>query len=120
MPRWPVRDYSSLPMPSEVDRAWAAGFWDGEGSTSMKRPRSSAPAANMRMYVSQKDTGPELLSKFLRIVVVGEVKERGSRPGVWAWTVNDLAGCRRVLDVLWPYLGTPKQNQAKECGYVST
>lgn len=113
MPRWPVRDYSSLPMPAEVDRAWAAGFWDGEGSTSpYGRPRQSdghRPA--IKMYVSQKDTGPELLQKMQRIMGVGEVKERRSRPGVWTWVVTDIAGVNRAIEIMWPYLGTPKQNQ---------
>lgn len=117
MPRWESKDYSLMPMPAEVDRAWAAGFWDGEGSTSLRRPRAGAKPIGCRMYISQKDTGPELLERFLTIVGVGSVKERGTRPGVWQWTVQDQAGCKRALDVLWPYLGTPKREQARRCGY---
>lgn len=119
MPRWPTRDYTELPTPPDVDRAWAAGFWDGEGSTSLKRIRAGAPATSIRMYVSQKDTGPELLQRFQQIVGVGKVAERGSRPGVWAWTCNDKAGCFRAIEVIWPYLSTPKKTQARKCGYDS-
>lgn len=113
MPRWATRDYSDMPMPSETDRAWAAGFWDGEGSTSpYGRARDSdGLKPGIRMYVSQKDTGPELLSRFLAIVGVGEVKERNTRPGVWTWTCQNSAGCNRAIEVMWPYLGSPKQLQ---------
>ena len=120
MPRWPTKDYSDLPMPSETDRAWAAGFWDGEGSTSLKRAQRPNGPRQRRMYVSQKDTGPELLDRFLSIVGVGIVKERSTRPGVWAWTAQDNASTSRALAVMWPYLSSPKQTQARNCGYDPT
>lgn len=121
MPRWEVHDYSLMPMPAEVDRAWAAGFWDGEGSTSPAgRKRSDGGQPNIRMYVSQKDTGPELLLKFQSIMGVGKVFERQSRPGVWVWNCTERAGCQRVIEAMWPYLGTPKKNQIERLeGHVA-
>lgn len=120
MPRWETRDYSDMPMPAEVDRAWAAGLYDGEGSTNLKRPRKGSDAIAIRMYLSQKDAGPEILDRLQRVLGVGTVRERQSRPGVWAWTCNDRAGCTRALDVMWPYLSSPKRDQARKVGYNVT
>lgn len=112
MPRWEARDYSDLPMPSEVDRAWAAGFWDGEGSTSpYGRARADGRKPGIKMYVSQARNESELIYRFHTIIGVGSVKERTDRSGVWVWVCTDARGCDRAIEILWPYLGSPKKTQ---------
>lgn len=108
-----------MPMPSEIDRAWAAGFFDGEGSTSLKRSRSGEAASFIRLYISQAREQSDLVERFGKIMGVGVVKPRRDRPGVTQWTVQDSAGVTRALQVMWPYLGRYKKEQAERCGYVS-
>lgn len=112
--RWPFKDYSLLPFPPEVNRAWAAGLWDGEGCTSLKSKTF------IRMSLSQAHTGPEILDRLEQILGVGKVIPRLDRPGVWLWRCQDKYGCYRALQIMWPYLSSPKQVQAIRCGYDPT
>lgn len=100
-------------MTRETDLAWAAGFYDGEGSTvpvrQMKRGRST-----MAVTISQKD--PEVLEKFAAIVGRGYLtppcRPSASKPNpCWQFRVNRWRHCLGVMDLLWPYLGTLKREQ---------
>lgn len=122
--RWPQLDYSSTPMSSATERAWAAGLFDGEGTSCPHRPRKSA-IPTMRMHLSQKNTGPEILLRLQGALQVGQVKERSDRPGVWIWRCQTRQGCLFALKSMWPFLSTPKRDQAsalmtpEEISYVS-
>lgn len=97
-------------MVSDVDFAWAAGFFDGEGCTSVltaKRDRHSY----LRMSVSQKDR--EVLDKFHSIVGCGKVYTAKTRP-IHSWDCYTETECESVLELLWPYLGSKKKQQANE------
>lgn len=100
-------------MSTETEEAWAAGLFDGEGSTCIAgRIRTDGHRPSLRMTLSQKNTGPELLERFFSAVGYwGKVKERPDRPGVWTWSCTGEP-CKKVLKVLWPYLSTPKRKQA--------
>lgn len=95
-------------MVSDVDRAWAAGFFDGEGSTSVlstKRDKYSY----LRMSVSQKT--PQLLEKFQSIVGRGKIYKSHTRT-IYNWNCYVREDCEAVLALLWPYLGQVKKDQA--------
>lgn len=107
-------------MSLETEKAWAAGLFDGEGSTCLHgRARADGKRPGIRMVLSQKDTGPELLLRLQAALGgVGKVLERGDRPGVWVWRCQDRPGCTEALNRMWPYLSSPKKSQAKKAGYV--
>ena len=95
-----------------TEQAWAAGLFDGEGSTCPAgRTRLDGARPSLRMTLSQKNTGPELLTRFQQAVGVGHVKQRADRPGVWTWTCVGEA-CKQALEKMWPWLSNPKKEQA--------
>jgi hypothetical protein len=100
-------------MTRETELAWAAGFYDGEGSTvpvrQMKRGR-----VTMAVTVSQKD--PEVLERFAAAVGRGYLyppfRPSASKPNpCWQYRLHRWKHCLEVMDLLWPYLGTLKREQ---------
>lgn len=101
--------------PWVVDReelAWAAGLYDGEGSTTW------GGTAGAQMLVSQSD--PEVLHRFRAAVGVGKVYgpySAGCRDGFkrkpkWMYKIDGFANVQAVVALLWRKLGTPKRRQA--------
>lgn len=94
-----------------MEIAWAAGFFDGEGSTYANR---NTP----RVAIGHVDRRP--LDRFLAAVGVGSVtgpydhntkKNPKWRPHYTYQAYGDKA--IKVLDALWPYLSAPKREQAE-------
>ena len=87
--------------------AWAAGFFDGEGTTSYS-PATKAT----RIQISQKD--PELLHRFREAVGVGVVKGpyKNGKGEVWQYRLSRRADVQVVIEALWPHLGSAKRAQA--------
>ena len=117
MPRWPELTPNKPGPITEI--AWAAGLFDGEGTTCVHRPRREATPA-IRMVLSQKDTGPEILLRVQSALGVGNVRQRADRLGVWIWVCTTHEGCKIALGLMWPYLSSPKRNQAMKVGYDPT
>jgi hypothetical protein len=94
-----------------LETAWAAGFFDGEGTTSFS-PVSKAT----RIQISQKD--PELLHRFARAVGIGVVRGpyRNGKGLVFQYRVSKKADVVRVIAALWPHLGNAKRRQATAAG----
>jgi len=102
-------------MGSDVDLAWAAGFFDGEGSVSVHRDRRPGRAVVVHLDIEQVDPRP--LVRFRAAV---------GRPG--AITLRPARAPNRraihrvymghseaiaTLQALWPYLSEPKREQAE-------
>jgi hypothetical protein len=94
-----------------TERAWAAGFYDGEGST-----HATTNGASLQISIAQVDARP--LRRFASAVgeengLIRVVPARGpiSRRAVH---VLRLYGDRAigVLQVLWPFLSEQKRDQA--------
>ncbi len=99
-----------------LDLAWAAGFFEGEGTTSVLKAQRDK-YAYLRMSVSQKD--PELLYKFQNIFKVGKVYK--NKRGVHSWDCYRQSEVFVVLEALLPYFGSQKTKQANEAVlYVKT
>ena len=92
---------------SETDRAWAAGFYDGEGCTSLAG-KSKGRYVYTCLRVNQKDIRP--LQRFADVVGVGNISLPPSQRGVHAWKVSGVRA-DEAIDVLWPYLSLPKREQ---------
>lgn len=101
--------------------AWAAGFFDGEGSVVTARGGTASP----RLYLSQA-SAEELLphSALLRFHrAVGEhgrisgpryLPDAWSRRPQWRWEAASLEVVQSVIALLWPYLARVKRAQARD------
>lgn len=102
---------------SETDRAWAAGFFDGEGSISISvcpGRRGTLRARYIRADCNQ--IHPEVLERFLAAVQVGTVagpypNRQGGRDR-WHYRAHGLERVELLYETLWPYLGSVKKEQA--------
>jgi len=94
-----------------IERAWAAGFFDGEGSTC-----TTVSGSSLQLTVPQVDLRP--LARFVAAVgespnAIHHTMPRGpiSRRPIHVFRIyGDRA--IEVLRRLWPFLSEPKQDQA--------
>ena len=93
---------------SDVELAWAAGLFDGEGTTSVLAAQRDK-YKYLRMSVSQKDR--EVLDKFLAIVKYGKIYKSKTRE-IHSWDCYRQDQVFLVLNNLWPFLSKKKQEQA--------
>lgn len=95
---------------SDTDYAWAAGFFDGEGTTSVLKAQRDK-YAYIRMGISQKLTEP--LERFLQIVGKGKIYKSNTRD-IYSWNCYKQEDVEIVLNLLWPYLTSVKREQANK------
>jgi hypothetical protein len=103
---------------SEEWAAWAAGLYDGEGSTYLLDHRSHANyrIAEARVTQTSPSGPPEVLTRFAQIVGLGHINgpygdDDAHRP-VYRWTTCVFTEIDLMLDRIWPWLGTVKRRQA--------
>lgn len=93
--------------------AWAAGFFDGEGSTIVHEPRRGY----LRLTVSVPQSGgpepPEVLYRFKAAMLgLGEIGPQNSE-GMWVWRSRSGEEGQAAIALLWPQLGTVRRAQAR-------
>lgn len=98
-------------MPTETERAWAAGFFDGEGWASAARYSRRTGGMTSTPTIGVGQNSPELLERFLAIVGVGSIKGPYGKAAMYAFTAHGLAKVETVWAVLGPYLGQKKADQ---------
>jgi len=101
-------------MISETDIAWAAGFFDGEGSIAIQRPTARF-ARSYHLSIEQKDWEP--IERFLHIFG-GSPGRRdssytnvGVRRNCFVWRSSDMAHSRWVMAQIYPYLTERRQKK---------
>src|SRR5207302_5089690 len=102
-----------------IDVAWAAGFFDGEGSVWVNDDPMTGSSRAIEMEIPQSGaTGvPEALSRFLRIVAVGRISGPHQPTDPWArlpkyrWKSGGMANVETLAALLWPWLGPVKRAQ---------
>lgn len=99
-----------------IDReqlAWAAGFFDGEGST-IARTDSDRPGYR-QLVVAVPQAGsatPHVLQRFQAAMLgMGRI-DPPSSAGTFSWRSRGFADAQQTLILLWPYLGEVKRRQA--------
>lgn len=111
---------AALRRPTRLDlqRAWAAGFFDGEGWTGRVRSRQRKKGPTwyrVRASINQNGedgASPAVLARFHRAVDgAGRIEPQGEIDA-FKWIVEDLPGVERVLGLLRPWLGVVKLTQA--------
>lgn len=99
--------------------AWAAGLFDGEGSTELHTRRTPDRAwFGLRSRVSQSDANgvPAVLRRFQLIVKCGRIDGPTSGEGyedAYKWEAG-ADETLRMLPLIWPWLGIVKRVQAIE------
>lgn len=98
------------------DASWAAGFYDGEGSSfaslSTSRPGKYYP----QMSISQAgEDGLQVLQRFQKAVdglgkIRGPYSRKNNKP-IYQWTVASKDGINLVGNILFPFLSEPKKKQ---------
>lgn len=97
--------------------AWAAGFFDGEGSISCsetKRVHSNGRA--LKLGIAQVDPRP--LERFVKIFGIGKVNgpynpSSKGRP-YYEFATTKFEDVQAVIGMLWKFLSPPKREKAKE------
>lgn len=89
--------------------AWAAGFFDGEGSCLISSPRTA--------YMSVRQTHPEVLHRFQQAVGFGSIRgpyqqKNKKHSPYWEWGVGGHTYVQAAVAILWGFLGTVKREQA--------
>lgn len=107
-----------MPVVNREELAWAAGFFDGEGTAVLANVNSTrerdypTPSLAVTQHFS-----PELVERFQRAVLgLGKVYGPHMSKGT-AWHPRWMWQCRRphevlaVAPLLWPWLGSTKRQQ---------
>ena len=105
------RDNEAMIEVSKTEVAWAAGFFDGEGTTRLTRTRGYG---SLGMSVSQVELAP--LERFQRALFgLGRIRwdERGGRNGIHVWYLTNWRDVQACLGAMWPFLCEPKRAQAR-------
>ena len=97
--------------------AWAAGFFDGEGTThAIKQRKGRASGAKIMMALPQ--TNLETLERFQRAVGVGVIYgphvfkgNKHQRSPMWRWQAHQWQDVQVAIAKLWKYLSRPKKDQ---------
>ncbi len=105
-------------MPQPLDHellAWAAGFFDGEGSTIAKTDRRRPNYFQLDVSVPQSgpDGTPEVLLKFQRAMLgVGSIRPQPNGD-MYKWDAGGRMTAEMTLVLIWPWLGAVKRSQAE-------
>jgi len=91
----------------EADIAWAAGFFDGEGTIYVST--LGGKGFQIQAGVSQND--PEALYKFKDIVGFGEVYHSKCSK----WLCGTCSDVEALYELLFPYLCSQKRRQFEYC-----
>src|SRR5262249_39921668 len=94
---------------SDEWRGWAAGLYDGEGSTYLTKHRTHPGYRVAEARVTQGSRGgpPEVLKRFATVVEVGGLygpyRQRGANLDVYRWNTSARANVEHAMAVLWPW-----------------
>jgi hypothetical protein len=120
-------------LKQKIELAWAAGFYDGEGSSKKinyhyktKKGLVRKPSQNICMSVSQTDL--KVLKRFKKAVndighINGPYQYKANKRPYWIWAAS-CASAKAAFKLLKPYLCEVKKKQfrivSKELFTVST
>jgi hypothetical protein len=94
-----------------MELAWAAGFFDGEGTFAFYK--------SGRFVASVMQTDPEVLVRFRDAIGIGSLfgpyktTGLGKKP-IYQYRSNGAAVAQQIVALLWPYLCSIKQEQARK------
>jgi hypothetical protein len=105
-----------------LEAAWAAGFYDGEGSTGFSHKVKQAGRQRVYGYVTlavSQSGSPETLERFQKAVRCGKVygpydhkKNADTWRPYWRYMASNR-DARKALRIMWPWLSSVKRAQAE-------
>lgn len=112
-------------MTATTEVAWAAGFFDGEGTThiaEIRRTRNGrAYGPYLQLFVSVDQADEATLERLTTALGLGRIYARptradrlGTKP-MFRWMTSDRESGQAVIAMLWPFLSVPKRVQAANC-----
>jgi hypothetical protein len=106
-------DMPKLKKPSAIQRAYAAGIIDGEGSVSLtwnssQLTKSGRPSTAPMLYLQMSNTHRGIVDWFrhtfgVGTVIVGYRPKRPNHRTAYVWRTRNRAACA-ILEMLLPYL----------------
>jgi hypothetical protein len=111
--------YSLGSVGTREERAWAAGFFDGEGCVSVRRDKSIKHLSGRYPVLSINQTDPKVLERFQNAVGgIGNIRgpynylsyNKKTKPQ-WAYAANGLQCVQTVVGSIWKHLGVVKRAQ---------
>jgi hypothetical protein len=108
------------PASTSEERAWAGGFFDGEGCTYLEKHRTHKGYFVPRLYVPQaSELGiaaelPRMKAALGDLGTISGVRGgKTNRKPYRRWRVFTPAGVQLGLHLLWPFIGEVKRSQAR-------
>src|SRR5437773_1281790 len=101
-------------MGSETERAWAAGFFDGEGYVGVHRDKRPGRTPVLNIGIEQVDARP--LQRFASAVgwqgnILKRPAQRAPNRQVIHRIIMGHTDTWKTIAVLWPWLSEPKREQ---------
>lgn len=106
-------------MITDVEIAWAAGLFEGEGCIGIWWPpstlgRRQQPQIRLQVQMTDRD----VVVEFCRIMECGKVSQeqrrQPPRKNCWVWTIGNRADTERIIRMLYPWLGERRRAKADE------
>ena len=114
-----VEDRPSDGSDADEQLAWAAGLFDGDGSTCLARHRTHEGHVKADVSITQASSCglPEVLRRFTMVMggvgrTYGPYAGRGHGEPIYRYKALRFADADHVLRSLWPWLGSVKRIQA--------
>ena len=101
-----------------MELAWAAGFFDGEGSVGCYETENGSKFRSPRLNLQVCQTSPDVLIRFANAVGVGRVrgpygpKAANSSP-YWSYGTEAFQNVQQVVASLWPMLSQQKRDDIR-------
>lgn len=87
----------------DIELAWAAGFFDGEGHCGLRRN------GKYGFIMITQHHSDETLHRFRAAVGLGNIYGKNN---IWQYSVSNHPDTITVLSLLYPLLSSPKRKQA--------
>ena len=100
--------------PDLAELAWAAGLFDGEGTTLAKSDSARPGYHQLVVTVPQlgREGVPEVLVRFQRAVLGMGVIERADGGSIFRWRARGFVDAQATIALLWHFLDGVKRTQA--------
>jgi len=102
-------------MKRDIDIAWAAGLFEGEGCITVRMVGHKYPSWGITLVMTDED----VVRKFTEIIGCGNLRLEPSRnpkrKPIWCWNTYNRIDVFNTLEMLLPYLGARRRSRAEEC-----
>ena len=107
---------------TQTERAWAAGFFDGEGSVFITNIGRNKDYPYPRVLIGQNDR--RVLDRFKAVIGEGRIrgpyayKNRPRTKPMFLWGLFGYPQIGRLARTIGPWLSPQKKRQFRACGFV--